>query len=126
MLSLFVISAWSSSLLSESFLRILCIREVLQICILWRDCYKVYSCYVIFFICFMFSFITGKSKRGELSIFPKSFTVLSHCLHMMPRQKVAPGSDNAKVSNIFSPFPLLCLVTWCFLFFLCYKYFTES
>ncbi|CAN4099117.1 unnamed protein product [Withania somnifera] len=29
----------------------------------------------------------GKSKRGELSIFPKTFIVLSHCLHMMPRQK---------------------------------------
>lgn len=76
-------------------------------------------CYI--FICFtplffMFSFITGKSKRGELSIFPKSFTVLSHCLHMMPRQKVAPGSDNAKVSNIFFPFPLLCLITWGFPF----------
>ncbi|KAF6172410.1 hypothetical protein GIB67_025915 [Kingdonia uniflora] len=35
----------------------------------------------------------GKSKRGELSIFPKSFTVLSHCLHMLPRQKAAPGAD---------------------------------
>eukprot|EP00252_Welwitschia_mirabilis_P025798 TRINITY_DN8206_c0_g2_i1.p1 TRINITY_DN8206_c0_g2~~TRINITY_DN8206_c0_g2_i1.p1 ORF type:complete len:666 (+),score=154.91 TRINITY_DN8206_c0_g2_i1:21-2018(+) len=28
----------------------------------------------------------GKSKKGELSIFPKSFEVLSPCLHMMPRQ----------------------------------------
>ncbi|XXG60785.1 hypothetical protein AAC387_Pa04g2612 [Persea americana] len=37
----------------------------------------------------------GKSKRGELSIFPKSFTVLSPCLHMMPRQKAGPGTDNA-------------------------------
>lgn len=45
--------------------------------------------------------MSGKSKRGELSIFPKSFTVLSHCLHMMPRQKVAPGSDNAKVRFFF-------------------------
>ncbi|KAK3031799.1 hypothetical protein RJ639_036951, partial [Escallonia herrerae] len=36
----------------------------------------------------------GKSKRGELSVFPKSCIVLSHCLHMMPRQKVVPGSDN--------------------------------
>ncbi|KAH1047223.1 hypothetical protein J1N35_038007 [Gossypium stocksii] len=32
----------------------------------------------------------GKTKRGELSIFPKSFLVLSHCLHMMPRQKAGP------------------------------------
>lgn len=36
----------------------------------------------------------GKSKRGELSVFPKKLVVLSHCLHMMPRQKVAPGVDN--------------------------------
>ncbi|CAL5328584.1 unnamed protein product [Camellia sinensis] len=37
----------------------------------------------------------GKSKRGELSVFPRSFLVLSHCLHMMPRQKAdawIPGS----------------------------------
>ncbi|CAA7016136.1 unnamed protein product [Microthlaspi erraticum] len=27
----------------------------------------------------------GKTKRGELSIFPRSFVVLSHCLHMIPR-----------------------------------------
>ena len=42
----------------------------------------------------------GKTKRGELSIFPTSFTVLSHCLHMMPRQKSGPGSDaSVKVRN---------------------------
>ncbi|KAH9317389.1 hypothetical protein KI387_019158 [Taxus chinensis] len=29
----------------------------------------------------------GKSKMGELSIFPTSFMVLSPCLHMMPRQR---------------------------------------
>ncbi|AQK64351.1 Lysine--tRNA ligase [Zea mays] len=29
----------------------------------------------------------GKSNRGELSLFPKKFVVLSPCLHMMPRQK---------------------------------------
>lgn len=40
----------------------------------------------------------GKTKRGELSIFPKSFVVLSHCLHMMPRQK--PGVDNANVKKV--------------------------
>ncbi|XP_057543621.1 lysine--tRNA ligase, cytoplasmic-like isoform X2 [Amaranthus tricolor] len=39
----------------------------------------------------------GKTKRGELSIFPKSFVVLSHCLHMMPRQK--PTTDNANVKK---------------------------
>ncbi|KAK6919761.1 Aminoacyl-tRNA synthetase, class II (D/K/N) [Dillenia turbinata] len=37
----------------------------------------------------------GKTKRGELSIFPKEFLVLSHCLHMMPRQKAGPGTENA-------------------------------
>ncbi|KAF8042576.1 hypothetical protein BT93_A1036 [Corymbia citriodora subsp. variegata] len=41
----------------------------------------------------------GKTKRGELSIFPKSFIVLSHCLHMMPRQKAATGSENANVKK---------------------------
>ncbi|CAL9123613.1 unnamed protein product, partial [Musa acuminata var. zebrina] len=41
----------------------------------------------------------GKSKRGELSIFPKRFTVLSPCLHMMPRQKAGPGIENASVKK---------------------------
>ncbi|KAG7029817.1 Lysine--tRNA ligase, cytoplasmic [Cucurbita argyrosperma subsp. argyrosperma] len=41
----------------------------------------------------------GKTKRGELSIFPKSFIVLSHCLHMMPRQKAAQGSENANLKK---------------------------
>ncbi|KAL0430166.1 UNVERIFIED_CONTAM: Lysine--tRNA ligase, cytoplasmic [Sesamum radiatum] len=45
----------------------------------------------------------GKSKRGELSIFPKTFIVLSHCLHMMPRQKIGPGSDNAKTTDVWVP-----------------------
>ncbi|CAA3019466.1 lysine--tRNA ligase-like [Olea europaea subsp. europaea] len=45
----------------------------------------------------------GKSKRGELSIFPKTFIVLSHCLHMMPRQKIGPGSDNAKKTDVWAP-----------------------
>jgi lysyl-tRNA synthetase class 2 len=29
----------------------------------------------------------GKTNRGELSVFPQRFVVLSPCLHMMPRQK---------------------------------------
>lgn len=37
----------------------------------------------------------GKSKRGELSIFPKTFIVLSPCVHMMPRQKAGPGTEIA-------------------------------
>ncbi|KAK4783522.1 hypothetical protein SAY86_007896 [Trapa natans] len=47
----------------------------------------------------------GKTKRGELSIFPKIFTLLSHCLHMLPRQKVGPGSDNANAKKIVSWHP---------------------
>ncbi|KAK2449251.1 Class II aminoacyl-tRNA and biotin synthetases superfamily protein [Trifolium repens] len=41
----------------------------------------------------------GKSKKGELSIFPKTFVVLSHCLHMLPRQKSAAAADNANVKK---------------------------
>ncbi|XP_010276284.1 PREDICTED: lysine--tRNA ligase [Nelumbo nucifera] len=44
----------------------------------------------------------GKSKRGELSIFPKGFIVLSHCLHMMPRQTFSRGTKGkagGKVNN---------------------------
>lgn len=50
------------------------------------------------------SYAAGKSKRGELSIFPKKFIVLSPCLHMMPRQKAAPGADNAaaKVKSLWT------------------------
>ncbi|XP_004241405.1 lysine--tRNA ligase isoform X2 [Solanum lycopersicum] len=44
----------------------------------------------------------GKSKRGELSIFPKSFIVLSHCLHMMPRQKGAQ-TETAKNPEAWVP-----------------------
>ncbi|KAK1399804.1 Lysine--tRNA ligase [Heracleum sosnowskyi] len=42
----------------------------------------------------------GKSKRGELSMFPKSFTLLSYCLHMLPPQKHASSSDNESVKKI--------------------------
>ncbi|XP_065881397.1 lysine--tRNA ligase, cytoplasmic isoform X2 [Euphorbia lathyris] len=46
----------------------------------------------------------GKTKRGELSIFPVSFHVLSHCLHMMPRRKPGPSStDNAIKTDIWVP-----------------------
>ncbi|CAA7398475.1 unnamed protein product [Spirodela intermedia] len=41
----------------------------------------------------------GKSKRGELSIFPKSFLVLSPCLHMMPRQKAGTATENASAKK---------------------------
>eukprot|EP00897_Mesotaenium_endlicherianum_P010085 jgi/Mesen1/9104/ME000058S08598 len=37
----------------------------------------------------------GKSKRGELSVFPRKMLVLSPCLHMMPKdkRKVAAAKD---------------------------------
>ncbi|KAJ4893394.1 Lysine--tRNA ligase [Raphanus sativus] len=47
----------------------------------------------------------GKSKKGELSIFPRSFIVLSHCLHMMPKKaeydtaKVKAENDTAKAKK---------------------------
>ncbi|THU45396.1 hypothetical protein C4D60_Mb02t17500 [Musa balbisiana] len=41
----------------------------------------------------------GKSKRGELSVFPKRFMVLSPCLHMMPRKKAGPGVENTSVKK---------------------------
>ncbi|GLT34932.1 hypothetical protein SLA2020_094200 [Shorea laevis] len=44
----------------------------------------------------------GKIKRGELSIFLKSFIVLSHCLHMMPSQKAGPDA-NVKKTEIWIP-----------------------
>ncbi|MBA0871477.1 hypothetical protein Goshw_026252 [Gossypium schwendimanii] len=44
----------------------------------------------------------GKTKRGELSIFPKSFLVLSHCLHMMPRQKAGPDAS-VKKTDVWIP-----------------------
>ncbi|CAI5957225.1 unnamed protein product [Closterium sp. NIES-65] len=38
----------------------------------------------------------GKSKRGELSVFPRSMLVLAPCLHMMPKEKKkAPGAAAA-------------------------------
>ncbi|XP_047325382.1 lysine--tRNA ligase isoform X2 [Impatiens glandulifera] len=45
----------------------------------------------------------GKSNRGELSVFPRSVIVLSHCLHMMPRQKAGPGSENTNKTEIWTP-----------------------
>ncbi|GJT82263.1 ty3-gypsy retrotransposon protein [Tanacetum coccineum] len=37
----------------------------------------------------------GKSEKGELSIFPKTFTVLTPCLQMLPKVKRAVAGDNA-------------------------------
>lgn len=41
----------------------------------------------------------GKSNRGELSVFPQKFVVLSPCLHMMPRQK----SEGSAVPTSWAP-----------------------
>ncbi|CAH8312766.1 unnamed protein product [Eruca vesicaria subsp. sativa] len=41
--------------------------------------------------------VPGKTKRGELSIFPRSFTVLSPCLHMLPK------AANNKKQEVWSP-----------------------
>lgn len=66
---------------------------------------------------FLNFFLVGKTKRGELSIFPRSFVVLSHCLHMMPRQKAGPSLEatNVKVKHVmigllWSIFPE-CIIT---------------
>ncbi|KAI3923072.1 hypothetical protein MKW98_022519 [Papaver atlanticum] len=45
----------------------------------------------------------GKSKRGELSVFPESFLVLSPCLCMMPRNKAGPGGDNSNIAKKTDP-----------------------
>ncbi|XP_050210212.1 lysine--tRNA ligase, cytoplasmic-like [Mercurialis annua] len=37
----------------------------------------------------------GKTKTGELTIFPTSFVLLSHCLYMMPNEKASPSGGNA-------------------------------
>ncbi|KAL5218483.1 hypothetical protein ABZP36_019167 [Zizania latifolia] len=41
----------------------------------------------------------GKSNRGELSVFPRKFVVLSPCLHMMPRQK----SEGSAIPTPWAP-----------------------
>ena len=30
----------------------------------------------------------GKSKKGELSVFPRSLAVLAPCLHMLPKRGI--------------------------------------
>ncbi|CAI9279180.1 unnamed protein product [Lactuca saligna] len=40
----------------------------------------------------------GKSNRGELSVFPKTFKVLTHCLHMVPKPNA-----NVKKTEAWTP-----------------------
>ena len=44
----------------------------------------------------------GKSKRGELSLFPVTFQVLSPCLHMLPLQRL----DNQVTLSMGAHLPL--------------------
>ncbi|KAH0720611.1 hypothetical protein KY285_006442 [Solanum tuberosum] len=41
----------------------------------------------------------GKSKRGELSIFAKSFIVLAPCLHMLPRRLTSSVVDETRTQS---------------------------
>ncbi|KAJ8570891.1 hypothetical protein K7X08_037863 [Anisodus acutangulus] len=41
----------------------------------------------------------GKSKRGELSIFAKSFIVLARCLHMLPRRLTCSVVDETQTQS---------------------------
>ncbi|XVE84434.1 hypothetical protein DITRI_Ditri17bG0013900 [Diplodiscus trichospermus] len=44
----------------------------------------------------------GKTKKGQLSIFSNSFILLSHCLHMLPRQSARPDA-NLKKTDVWVP-----------------------
>jgi len=45
---------------------------------------------------FIVSLLAGKSKTGELGIFSKSITVLSFCLHMLPKGQAATSKNQEK------------------------------
>ncbi|XP_021757460.1 lysine--tRNA ligase, cytoplasmic-like [Chenopodium quinoa] len=45
----------------------------------------------------------GKTKRGMLSIFPKSFVVLSHCLRVMPTRDQPSENVNLNKSQVWVP-----------------------
>jgi lysyl-tRNA synthetase class 2 len=48
----------------------------------------------------------GKSKKGELSIFPVEVRLLSACLHMLPKPQFGLKDQEVFVLTIFSlPFP---------------------
>ena len=47
----------------------------------------------------------GKSQKGELSIFPRSFQILSPCLHMLPKRRL----ESAVRPNT-SPFNVVALI----------------
>lgn len=49
----------------------------------------------------------GKSKRGELSVFPTSFIVLAPCLHMLPKYRL---DNQVSVALLHSPSFCSCTV----------------
>lgn len=40
----------------------------------------------------------GKTKKGELSIFPKSMQLLSYCMHMLPKTRAVGGKNQVERS----------------------------
>ncbi|GMI71427.1 lysyl-tRNA synthetase 1 [Hibiscus trionum] len=48
-------------------------------------------------------YATGKSKRGELSIFPRSLVVLAPCLHMLPKHTITSNSAGAQHNHSWTP-----------------------
>lgn len=41
----------------------------------------------------------GKSKKGELSVFPKTMVLLAPCLHMLPNAR--EGLKNQEVRRVY-------------------------
>lgn len=46
----------------------------------------------------------GKSKKGELSIFPKEITLLAPCLHMLPQSKAGGDGNASALTNMETRF----------------------
>lgn len=60
----------------------------------------------------------GKSKRGELSVFPTSFIVLAPCLHMLPKYRLDnQASASAQLpwllSKLHSVTRVVATAKWC-------------
>jgi hypothetical protein len=52
--------------------------------------------------------LAGKSKTRELGIFPKSITVLSFCLHMLPKGQAATSKNQVYVGHNTG----ICCLKW--------------
>lgn len=57
---------------------------------------------------FIVSLLAGKSKTGELGIFSKSITVLSFCLHMLPKGQAATSKNQVHVGHNTG----ICCLKW--------------